>query len=94
MSETITQQGTCLICGSGSCPLWRCAALTEDRHVDASALMVAHGVEPAEVAHDEKGQPTSGGAVPLVPMPPKQSALYKKHGGRIAPIPVRKGPRR
>lgn len=90
----VTTHGMCPLCGSGSCLIWRHAALTPDGHVDSEALMAAHGVEPDVVEHDEKGNPTKDGALPLVPMAMKESGLYRKHGGRIAPLPMKKGARR
>ncbi len=89
-----TTFGQCHVCGSDPCPIYRHAALTDDGHVDAEALMVAHGFESAVVTHDVDGKPTSGGAQPLAPMVSKESALYKRHGGRVAPLPSRKGIRR
>lgn len=88
-----TTTGRCHICGSGSCAHWRFAALDEDKRVDVDALLKAHGVTPAIVEHDAEGKVTGGAAV-LVPMESKPSATYTKHGGRVAPLPVRKATRR
>lgn len=87
-----TTTGPCLICGSGSCAIYRFAALTEEKHVDHGALLAAHKVKPAEVVHDEEGNPVVGedgkypGAVPLEPMTTKPSKSFHRNGGRIGPL--------
>ncbi len=90
-----TTTGPCLLCGSGSCPTWRFAALTEEGHVDHGALLTAHKVTPAEVKHDDEGNVIVGdGSAPvLVPMAAKETASHKRNGGRVGPLQVRKARR-
>lgn len=90
-----TTTGTCLLCGSGSCQVYRFAALTEERHVDHGALLKAHGITPAEVVHDDKGEIVVGedgkhpGATPLTPMEAKPTVSFRKNKGRVGPLPVK-----
>lgn len=78
----VTTIGPCHICGSGSCAIWRHAAVDSEGVVDGDALHVAHGI-----VHDPE-------AVPLVPMVEKPTVTYQKHKGRVAPLPMRQKGRR
>lgn len=95
------RHGRCHVCGGGSCRHWM-NAVTVDLdgapHIDAAALVSAHGIKPGEGpaltrAHEDPSQPD----INLTGMDSRPTVSFQKNGGRVGPMRVKiipKGVRR